>query len=446
MSPKTAFSKAHKAVDLEEAREFPFTPARIAEAERAVAEGAVTLDRYGRREWRDTGAPGLRIVVTGRGGVFQFAGRKDRRAVRKSLGSCATVTLAEARKAAGVMKYDSTAAARLAPRQKQASSGERLKAIWERYIADAEAGRFVARRRLRPDTIRSYRGVWAAQLAKYGDRSLTWVAENVDRVFEPIRSSAPYSANRTLALLRIIYVYAMRRGEWQGSNPVADAQARGLTRHVEQPRQRVFSDAERRRFLKACDEAASPWGLLFKFAIETGLRRRALLGLRWSHADIEGGRLMVPQSLLKSTGGGELGIDLTPAAVAVLEAVASAGEPEADRSIFGWSDGRPLTASPYERAFHDIATKAGLKGMRPHDLRRDVGARLVAAGTPLPIVARILGHSPKSIAMLARTYAPVSDATARAWMMKATANAQRRPGAKPKPAAARKPSRHRAGK
>lgn len=417
MSPKTA--PASRAIDLEESREFPLTPGRIADAERAVAGREVSLDRYGRREWRDTDAPGLRIVVTGRGAVFQFAGRIEGKPVRKTLGPCHTLTLAEARKAAGTLKFDTTAAAKLAPRRKAEVAGEPLVAVWDRYIADAEAGRFVARRRLRPDTLRSYRGVWGAHLKQYGDRPLGWIADNIEAIFEPIRSSAPYAANRTLAMLRILFVYAIRRGSWKGSNPVADAQARGLTRHAEQPRQRVFSDAERKRFLKACAEAAQPWGSLFTFAIETGLRRRALLGLRWSHADIEGGRLVIPQALLKSAGGGELGIDLTPAAVAVLQAVRP-DEPDADLPVFAWEDGSPLTPSPYERAFHDIAKKAKLTGLRPHDLRRDVGARLVAAGTPLPIVARILGHSPKSVAMLARTYAPVSDATARAWMMKAT--------------------------
>jgi integrase len=44
---------------------------------------------------------------------------------------------------------------------------------------------------------------------------------------------------------------------------------------------------------------------------------------------------------------------------------------------------------------------AQVKGLRPHDLRRDLGDRLAAVGTPLPIVAKILGHSPASIAMRA---------------------------------------------
>lgn len=433
MSPKAAISRGSGAVDLESCREFPFTPARVAEAERAVAEGTVSVDRWNRREWRDSESPGLRIVVTGQGGSYQFAGRVAGRVIRKTLGDCRTLQLAEARRAAGMLKYDESAAGRLAPRRQAEPQGEPLKEVWDRYIADAEAGRFVARRRLRPDTLRSYRGCWNAHLQKFGDKPLGWIASNIEPIFDPIRARAPYAANRTLALLRIIFGYAMRRGAWAGSNPVADAQARGLTRHEEQARQRVLTDAERRRFLKACDEAAAPWGSLFTFALETGLRRRALLGLLWRYADIGGARLVIPSSLLKSAGSGELGVDLTPAAVAVLKSLAGDAEPEGERPIFAWPNGRPLTPSPYERAFKAVLKAAGLKGLRPHDLRRDLGGRLVAAGTPLPIVARILGHSRASIAMLARTYAPVSDATARAWMMKATiGKRQRAAAAKPR--------------
>jgi len=409
-----------KAFELEESKAFPFTPARVAEAERAVASGAVSVDRWSRREWRDTEAPGLRIVVTGKGASYQYAGRLDGRVIRKTIGPCAIVSLAEARKAVGSLRFDGTAAGRLTPRQRPAGGSPSMLSVWEAYIADAEAGRFVVRRRLRPDTIRSYRGVWGSQLKAYGNRPLAWVAEHIEGIFEPIRAKAPYQANRTLALLRILFVFAMRRGIWKLSNPVADAQARGLTRHVEQPRQRVFSDSERSRFLKACDDRMYPWGLLFTFGLETGLRRKALLGLRWKHADIRGGRLTIPQALLKSSVGGDLGLDITPAALNVLKVLAGRDEPDGERPIFAWEDGRPLTPSPYERAFHAIKAAAGLKELRPHDIRRDVGARLVAAGTPLPIVARLLGISPKSVAMLARTYAPVSDAVAKEWMLKAT--------------------------
>jgi integrase len=430
MSPKSGLRGLSRA-DIAQRGEMPFTPQRIRDAERAVAEGEADVDRYGRRQWRDTECPGLRIVVTRQGGIYYFAGRIDGRVASRKIGDTRTIELHEARATAGSLKYDGTAAARIAPRKAQAGGSITLKALWEQYEAEAKAGTFKVKRKIRENTLRSYKGVWGASLADHGAKPLAWVAENIDRVFLPLQAEAPYAANRALALLSLLFRFASQRHIWLGGNPVAEAlRTNRIARHEEKPRQRFLSDAERQRFRAACTDAPEPWGDLFVFSHETGLRKRALLGLRWSHvhAQRKGGRfvaagaaLVVPADIMKA-GRSDHGVDLRPEALAALERRWAAKPDDADDGfVFAWADGSPLTSSPYERAFQAIATAAQVKGIRPHDLRRDLGARLVAAGTPLPIVARVLGHSPASIAMLARVYTPVGDATARAWLLNAPA-------------------------
>jgi integrase len=431
MSPRNAGKTGPKGItlaDIAQAAEMPFTPQRIRDAARLVADGIAEVDGYGRREWRDIECPGLRIVVTRKGATYYFAGRVDGRTSRVKLGHTSAVELDEARAAASDLKHGSTLAAKLAPRKRETSRGATLKATWERYVAEAEAGTFTVKRRIRPNTLRSYRGVWSASLSGHGSKSLAWVAENVDRLILPLQAETPYAANRALALLSLLFRFAMKRRLWTGGNPVAESlKAGSITRHEEKPRQRFLSDAERQRFRQACLDAGEPWGSLFLFAHETGLRKRALLGLRWGHIHVQrkGGRflpagaaLVVPADIMKA-GRSDHGVDLRPEALVALERrwAARPADDDGEGHVFSWEDGSPLTSSPYERAFHDIATAAQVKGIRPHDLRRDLGARLVAAGTPLPIVAKILGHSPASIAMLARTYAPVSDNTAREWLL-----------------------------
>lgn len=431
MSPKNSGKTGLKGLtlaDIAQAAELPLTPQRIRDAVRLVAEGEADTDAYGRREWRDTDCPGLRIVVTRKGATYYFAGRVDGRVSRVKLGQAGVIELDEARASASNLKHGSTLAAKLAPRKNRAGGGDTLKSIWERYEAEATAGTFTVKRRIRPNTLRSYRGVWSASLSGHGSKPLAWIAENVDRIVLPLQAEAPYAANRALALLSLLFRFAMKRRLWTGGNPVAESlKAGSITRHEEKPRQRFMSEAERQRFRLACLEAGEPWGSLFLFAHETGLRKRALLGLRWEHVHVQrkGGRflpagaaLVVPADIMKA-GRSDHGVDLRPEALQALER-RWAARPEGDEGegfVFAWEDGSPLSSSPYERAFHDIATAAQVKGVRPHDLRRDLGARLVAAGTPLPIVAKILGHSPASIAMLARTYAPVSDNTAREWLL-----------------------------
>lgn len=414
--------------DIAQAAEMPFTPQRVRDAVRLVADGTADTDAYGRREWRDSDCPGLRIVVTRRGATYYFAGKVEGRATRQPLGHASVVELDEARAAASNLKYGSTLTARLAPRKSRSGGGDSLKSIWDRYVHEAEAGTFTVKRRIRPNTLRSYRGVWSASLSDYGSRPLAWVAENIDKMILPLQAETPYAANRAFALLSLLFRFAMKRRLWAGGNPVADAlKAGSITRHEEKPRQRFLSDAERQRFRQACSDAPEPWGSVFLFAHETGLRKRALLGLRWHHVHVQrkGGRflptgaaLVVPADIMKA-GRSDHGVDLRPEALAALERrwAARPADDDGDGFVFAWDDGSPLSSSPYERAFHDIAKAAQVRGLRPHDLRRDLGARLVAAGTPLPIVAKILGHSPASIAMLARTYAPVSDNTAREWLL-----------------------------
>lgn len=408
---------------------FTFTPARVAAACRAVASGVAGCDAGGRAWFRDAGQPGLFLRVSRSGAAaYVLYYKHDGRPIRQTIGAVDVVGLAEAREAAGRLRYDRTLAAQVAPRKAEPAGAVTLVQVWQAYIGEAEAGTFTVKRRIRPNTLRSYRGVWGASLSDHGGRPLAWVALNVDQLIVPLQAETPYAANRALALLSLLFRFASQRGTWAGANPVADALRQNrLARHEEKPRQRFLAADERQRFRQACLEADEPWGSLFVFAAETGLRKRALLGLRWAHVHaqrkagrfvVAGAALVIPAGIMKA-GRSDHGVDLRPEALEALERRWRArpeGSPD-DGPVFAWADGSPLSSSPYERAFHDIAKKAGVKGLRPHDLRRDLGARLVAAGTPLVIVAKILGLSSASVAMLARTYTPVSDETARRYLL-----------------------------
>jgi len=425
--PREASRKAEPNFADPDCREFRFSPSRIEAACRAVANGAAPTDASGRAQWRDTEQPGLCLRV-GRSGAANFILylKVGGRPLRKTIGPVDAVGLPEARAAASRLRFDTTTAAQLAPRKRKDQTIATLASVWDRYIVEAEEGTFRVKRRLRPNTIRVYRGVWEASLANHGRRPLSWVADNLETIHRPLQASAPIAANRALALLSILFRFASQRGLWNAPNPIAEAiRANRIARTEERPRQRFLSDAERARFLAACDAAAAPWGDLFRFAFETGLRKSSLLALRWRDVRAvrrngrfiaDGAALVVPAEAMKG-GRSDHAVDLRSEAVAALERRYRDRKENDDSPVFSWPDGSPVTSSPYERAFHAIIQAAGLSGLRPHDLRRDLGARLVAAGTPLPIVARCLGHAPASIAMLAQTYAPVSDATARQWML-----------------------------
>jgi integrase len=84
--------------------------------------------------------------------------------------------------------------------------------------------------------------------------------------------------------------------------------ARNPAEMVELPRQArkemlALSPKEATEFLKAA--AADRWGVLFAFALATGMRPEEYLGLQWKEVDLEHGVVAVRRALVwRSTGGG----------------------------------------------------------------------------------------------------------------------------------------------
>ena len=57
-----------------------------------------------------------------------------------------------------------------------------------------------------------------------------------------------------------------------------------------------------------------------------------------------------------------------------------------------------------ECRFETAELPAGLTGVRFHDLRHTAVSRMIAARIPLPLIARIVGWSPSTMAKMAARY------------------------------------------
>ena len=64
-----------------------------------------------------------------------------------------------------------------------------------------------------------------------------------------------------------------------------------------------------------------------------------------------------------------------------------------DTLVFAHADGRPYTPDVVSRAFGLAARKAGMRGLRFHDLRHTHASLMLAAGVHLKVVSERLGHS-----------------------------------------------------
>jgi len=136
---------------------------------------------------------------------------------------------------------------------------------------------------------------------------------------------------------------------------------------------------------------------LLIFLLHTGARLSEALRLDWSHVDLTARRVI----FMNTKNGEHRGVPLNQDAFLAL-----AGLAERDGPVFltpagsAYYDSGGLGGSPIKRAFKTACRRAGIEGLRVHDLRHTFASWLVMSGAPLRTVAELLGH--KTLAMVYR--------------------------------------------
>jgi integrase len=223
--------------------------------------------------------------------------------------------------------------------------------------------------------------------------------------------SRPYQANRMLAVVGSLYAFAGKRKLVPaGFNP-----ARGIDKYPEQGRERFLSAPELGRLGSAIREAETvgiPWQVnttkptakhapkdknrrtaisqhaagAIRLLILTGARLGEILNLRWEHVDLERGLLSLPDSKT-----GKKAIVLNAPAMAVL-----AGLPRIGAYVIAGQEAGAHNEKPradLNKPWRSIARRAGLQGLRIHDLRHTHASFGAGAGLGLPIIGKLLGHA-----------------------------------------------------
>jgi len=409
-------------------RSFKFTPARVDAACRAVAEGAVEVGKDGRIAWRDADCPGLFLRASTSGSaVYLFFRKVGGRPVRTVIGSVADVGLAEAREAVGRLRYDRTLAAQVKPREKAAGSGPRIGQVFHEYVDAAEAGTFkLGRRRntITDRTAKGYRDTFKATLQAHEGKSLEWLAANIVRLHRELglpsgsgddrKPGRPIQANRMMQTVRNLFTYAASIGAWTKPNPCVDPATGGaVAKFPEYARDRILTDAEELRLVDVLRGESDLWRDLFTIGLLTGRRMSAVCSMRWADVDLGRGVWTVPRERMKGRKAAH-GLTLDPDAAAILKRRRRQADEGAE-----WVFPAPRSPGPvtvWKVAWGRIRDAAGLdskdraRRVRPHDLRRSWGSRLVEAKVPTVTVNTLLGNSPTSVSMTARTYMMVPDA------------------------------------
>ncbi len=212
------------------------------------------------------------------------------------------------------------------------------------------------------------------------------------------------------------------------ANPVATS-GRGKAAHKAPPLTEVTSWAAEE--LQVFLEVARPERLfaLWRLAAYTGMRRGELCGLRWRHLDLDAATVTVVRQRLNGADGkiveveyGKSGrsrrtVDLDPETVQEMReyrsrylehrALLGLGRPALNDLVFVGEMGQPLHPDVATQQFDRIVV--GLAGqvqrITLHGLRHTHATLMLAAGVPLHVVSRRIGHS--SEAFTAQRYAHV---------------------------------------
>ena len=248
---------------------------------------------------------------------------------------------------------------------------------------------------------------------------------DIERLHNRIAKTAPYRANRTVAVLSKMLALAVK-WEYRTENPAV-----GIERSPEEKRERYLSPAEIDRLAaQLLVHKEKTTANAIRLLLLTGARRGETLRSRWDEFDLEAGVWVKPSAHTKTKKEHRIPLS-APAQMLLSEMKVDAEKRLAVENkarkpgtkakvlefVFPGLDGKPLQEP--KRAWLSICKAAGLavevdkldrrgrpikdaKGnaimvwqstVRLHDLRHTYAAILASAGLSLPIIGRLLGHT-----------------------------------------------------
>ncbi len=311
-----------------------------------------------------------------------------------------------------------------------------------RQAADAYLDALAAR----PNTVTAYAAVLRPAIARLGDRPVQEIRrEEIEKLAADIAKGkvpsgdwrkpakmpkaaretcgpwGPASVRHMLARLRAVYARLIEDGTVAKNTaalvkPPARGERETATLTVEQVRQ-LFDYLE-----KSGDRLEH----LHHLAVQMGLRRGELSGLRWSDIDVDAETLTVAQQRVHSDAGAVVADTKTDAGRRVLPIPAtllpvlkrSKTRSKAERLAAGskWTGegyvvcdelGRPYYPTTLSAFWKGALEDAKLPHVRLHDARHTAATLLHLNGVPIAVIAAVLGHTDASFTQ--RIYAHSQD-------------------------------------
>ena len=194
------------------------------------------------------------------------------------------------------------------------------------------------------------------------------------------------TANIELAVLSNLLNFAVRRGY------IEKNATSGIKKLNELSRLKTLSDSDIGKLIAGATNKLTRD--LITFLIYTGCRKGEALNLKWDDVDIQNDVIAIKGTKTKY----DRYIPISGALKRVLEGMNR-------ESVYVFSyQGRKL--SNFRESFKTACKRAGLSGLRVHDLRHVFASKMVMSGTSLYITGNLLGHRTPQMTMRYAHLAP----------------------------------------
>ena len=221
---------------------------------------------------------------------------------------------------------------------------------------------------------------------------------DVRALVETIAERAPIMANRTLALIRKMFNYAIG-ADWIEANVASLIPKPGR----EQSRDRVLSEDEIRTVWAACELERPALRALTRLRLVTAQRGGEIQHMAWADVDLEAGWWTIPGTVTKNKVPHR--VPLSPTAVDILKMLHK--DASADAWVFAGKTGaRPLADVKHTGSRIAARVKAARQvesgavepsDFKAHDLRRTAASMMASGGIPRLTISKILNHAESGV-------------------------------------------------
>jgi integrase len=208
--------------------------------------------------------------------------------------------------------------------------------------------------------------------------------------------AAAATVNHEMACLRHMFTMAMKWGKAE-KNPVREV------KFLKEPqgKDRILTPDEEKRLLAHVRSGAKSKHLeaIIITALNTGMRKGEILGLKWGNVDFKSGCITVERTKNGEIRRIPMNVPLTKTLKNVRSAIPSA------EYVFSVDGKEPY--GDVKTAWWRALKETGIEGFRFHDMRHTFGSRLGMAGVDIKTIQELMGH--KDIKMTMRYSHPTPE-------------------------------------